>query len=107
MGIKIDKEETLEELRDLVKKALGFAISMNYLTDKTISYFISKAAGEEKALGKLVEVEKEEPVEEDNEEVETRETKEENLEKETEEKAEKAKEESNEDLNKENTKEEK
>jgi len=55
VGIKIDREGTLEELKDLIKKALGFAISVKYPTDKTIAYFIMKAGNEEKAIQKLLE----------------------------------------------------
>ena len=54
IGIKIDKEETLETLKDFIKKALGFAINIDYATKETISYFIAKASTEEKALSKLV-----------------------------------------------------
>lgn len=54
-NIKIDKEGTLLELQSLIKKALGFAVNMNYPTKETIIYFISKAAMEEKALAKLSE----------------------------------------------------
>ncbi|OIO80722.1 50S ribosomal protein L10 [Candidatus Pacearchaeota archaeon CG1_02_32_132] len=76
VGIKIDKIGVFEELKNLVRKALGFAIKVEYPTDKTISYFISKAAREEKALGNLMgnkeeskeEVE-EKPAEEAKEEI--------------------------------------
>lgn len=50
VGIKIDKEGTLTELRDLIKKALGFAVSRDYLTEQTVRYFIAKASIQEKAL---------------------------------------------------------
>ena len=69
-GIKIDKEETLETLKDFIKKALGFAINIDYATKETITYFIAKASSEEKALSKLVEKPTEEiKVEEKPEEV--------------------------------------
>ncbi|MFH1802169.1 MAG: 50S ribosomal protein L10 [archaeon] len=48
--IKIDKEGALEELRSAIGKALGFAVNLGYTVKETISYFISKAAMEEKAL---------------------------------------------------------
>ncbi|MCH7568230.1 MAG: 50S ribosomal protein L10 [Nanoarchaeota archaeon] len=70
IGIKIDKEGTLEELKELIKKALGFAVNVEYLTDKTISYFIAKAASEEKILGNLIEVEKKEITKEKKDEKE-------------------------------------
>jgi len=69
VGINIDKEGTLEEMKSLIGKALGFAINVNYSAKETISYFISKAASEEKAIEKLLGVEKkEEKVEETKEE---------------------------------------
>ena len=49
----IDKVGTLESLREMVRKALGFAIAVKYPTQKTVRYFIAKAAAEEKAIGKL------------------------------------------------------
>ncbi len=54
VGIKIDKEGTLDELRISIGKALGFAISRGYTTKETISYIIAKAGLEEKALEKKV-----------------------------------------------------
>lgn len=54
VGIKIDKKKTLEELRDLIRKALGFAVGRNYTTRETITYFIAKAGAEEKAIQGLV-----------------------------------------------------
>ncbi len=49
-NIKIDKEGAMEELKTAISKALGFAVNLGYTTKETISYFISKAAREEKAL---------------------------------------------------------
>ena len=57
VDIVIDKEETLETLKTLIRKALGFAINVNYPTKETISYFIAKALAEEKALSKLIKKE--------------------------------------------------
>jgi large subunit ribosomal protein L10 len=53
-GIKIDKAGTLEELRSAIRKAFGFAVGIGYTVKETISYFISKAAMEEKALSNYV-----------------------------------------------------
>jgi len=53
--IKIDKKGALENLRIGISKALGFAVSVGYVCDGTISYFIAKAGLEEKALKKIVE----------------------------------------------------
>ncbi len=89
VNIKIDKEETLDELKDLIKKALGFAVNMDYPCDKTVAYFIMKAGVEEMALEKLMDVK---PVEEKKEEAEeVKETKEESKEESTEEKKEEEK----------------
>ncbi|MBS3076829.1 50S ribosomal protein L10 [Candidatus Pacearchaeota archaeon] len=53
--IKIDKAGTLDELRASIGKALGFAVNIGYTVKETISYFISKAAMQEKALEKIYE----------------------------------------------------
>lgn len=53
-SIRIDKAEAYEQLKEAIKKALGFAASMKYVTKETISYFIAKASAEEKAIGKLI-----------------------------------------------------
>jgi len=69
MDVKIDKAGVLEELKSLIKKALGFAVNQDYVCAETIGYFISKAGREEKALEKLVGQDKEEVKEEANNEV--------------------------------------
>jgi len=56
----IDKAGTLEQVRELLRKALGFAINIKYPTQKTIRYFINKASREEKAMEKLITTAKEE-----------------------------------------------
>ncbi len=53
-GIRIDKKATVEELKELVRKAFGFAVKMNYTTEETAKYFIVKAAREEKALSNII-----------------------------------------------------
>ncbi len=50
VGIKIDKEETLNELRDLIRKAAGFAVGREYFTNETVKYFIARASIQEKAF---------------------------------------------------------
>ena len=50
VDIKIDKKGALEELRNAIGKALGFAVNVNYISKETASYFILKAVMEEKAL---------------------------------------------------------
>ena len=54
VDIKIDKEGTLEALREMLGKSLGFAINVSYTTKETISYLIGKASAQEKVLGGLV-----------------------------------------------------
>ena len=59
--IVIDKMGTIESVREMIQKALGFAIAIKYPTQKTVKYFIAKAAAEEKALARLVQ----QPIKED------------------------------------------
>lgn len=70
--IKINKEETLNQLRFMIGKSFGFAVNLGYVSGETIRYFIAKAGLEEKALvnalGSGVE-KKEDVVEEKSEEV--------------------------------------
>lgn len=85
VGIKVNKEGTLEELRTLVGKALGFATNIEYPAKETMSYFIAKAFAEEKALANLNGEEKkeessEEVVEEKKEEASEKEKSEEKVE---------------------------
>ncbi|MEK6852868.1 MAG: 50S ribosomal protein L10 [Nanoarchaeota archaeon] len=50
----IDKVGTLDKVRELIRKALGFAINIKYPTQKTMSYFIAKAGREEKVIEGLL-----------------------------------------------------
>ncbi len=54
--IAIDKVGTMDKVREMIRKALGFAISVKYPTEKTIRYFIVKAGREEKAIEKIITV---------------------------------------------------
>lgn len=54
VGIKIDKKKAYEDLREMIGKALGFAVSRGYVTKETVSMFIAKAGREEIALGNLL-----------------------------------------------------
>jgi len=54
IDIKIDKKGTLEALRTAIDKGLGFAVKVGYINENTISFFISKAGFEHKALEKLI-----------------------------------------------------
>ena len=53
VGIKIDKKKAYEDLREMIAKALGFAVSRGYVTKETVSLFIAKAGREEIALTNL------------------------------------------------------
>ncbi len=48
--IKIDKEETIKEMKEAFGKALPFAVEINYISKDTIGFLIRKAAAQEKAL---------------------------------------------------------
>ncbi|HLF53861.1 MAG TPA: hypothetical protein VI544_01660, partial [Candidatus Nanoarchaeia archaeon] len=53
VGIKIDKKKAYEDLREMIGKALGFAVSRGYVTKETVALFIAKAGREEIALVNL------------------------------------------------------
>ena len=57
LEIKIDREGTLNELKDSFSRALGFAVGISYISHDTIKFLIQKAAMHEKALNILVEEE--------------------------------------------------
>lgn len=59
IGIRIDKEKTLEELKEAARKAFGMAVSIGYVCEETISYLIRKAGAEERKLDKLIKEESE------------------------------------------------
>jgi len=50
LNIKVDKEETLEELKTAFGKALPFAVEIGYVSKDTIGFLIGKAGRNEKAL---------------------------------------------------------
>ena len=52
--IKIDREETLKELKTAYGKALAFAVEIGYTTKETIKFLIGKAGMHEKALSALI-----------------------------------------------------
>jgi large subunit ribosomal protein L10 len=54
-GIKIDRKQSLEDLRDSIKKALGFSVNIKYPTKENITYFIARASMEEKAIQSIFE----------------------------------------------------
>ncbi|RMD67108.1 50S ribosomal protein L10 [Candidatus Pacearchaeota archaeon] len=54
LEIKIDKKAALEELREAIKRAAGFAINVGYVVRENVGYFIARAAREFEALKALV-----------------------------------------------------
>ncbi|MDP4039602.1 MAG: 50S ribosomal protein L10 [Candidatus Pacearchaeota archaeon] len=56
--IIIDKRGVLDNMRTMIGKSLGFAVSIGYAVKETISYFIAKASAEEKALKKVIDTKK-------------------------------------------------
>ncbi|MEM4230277.1 MAG: 50S ribosomal protein L10 [Candidatus Pacearchaeota archaeon] len=56
-NIKVDKESTLKEFKELYNKTLAFAVKINYPCKETIKYLIMKALAHEKALEKFIKVE--------------------------------------------------
>jgi large subunit ribosomal protein L10 len=62
VGIKIDKKKAYEELLDLIRKALGFAVARNYVTKDTLRLFIAKAGREEIALANLINSKSQAPI---------------------------------------------
>jgi len=52
--IKVDTEKTIEKLRDLSGRALGFAVKIVYVCKETIGFLLAKAATEGKVLEKRV-----------------------------------------------------
>lgn len=69
--IKIDREGTIEELKISYGKALPFALEIGYVTEETVKLMVSKAAGQEKRLIRVISGEPEEeaaPAEEPKEE---------------------------------------
>jgi large subunit ribosomal protein L10 len=54
VGIKIDKEKTLEDTKIVYSKALGFAVNIAYVCSGTLKFILGKAAMQEKAILTLV-----------------------------------------------------
>lgn len=75
LNIKIDKEETLKELKESFSKALAFAVEISYFSEDTIKFLIGKAGTHEKALEKLIGTEKVEETKEEVKEVSAEEDK--------------------------------
>ena len=69
VGIKIDKEGALEELRTAIGKAFGFAVGKGIVNNETVKYFIAKAGLEAGSLEGLEP--KAEPAGEEKKEADT------------------------------------
>jgi large subunit ribosomal protein L10 len=54
LNIKIDREATLKELKNLFAKSLGFAVKINYVCPDTIKLILGKAGRQEKIIENLV-----------------------------------------------------
>ncbi|HUS49941.1 MAG TPA: 50S ribosomal protein L10 [Candidatus Paceibacterota bacterium] len=57
LEIKIDKAETVKELKNCFGKALALAVELDYFSEDTISLLITKAHSHEKSLDKFAEAE--------------------------------------------------
>ena len=57
LEIKIDKEKTLEELKNAFSKALAFAVEIGYTSEETIRFLIQKAGRHEKAMNNIIKQE--------------------------------------------------
>ena len=54
LNIKINREETLRNLKELFAKSLGFAVKINYISPDTIKFIIGKAGRQEKIIEGLM-----------------------------------------------------
>ena len=57
LEIKIDRDETLKELKSAYSKALAFAVEIGYTIPETIKFIIGKAGMHERALNALLKEE--------------------------------------------------
>ena len=57
LDIKINREETLEELKNAFGKALSFAVEIGYACEDTIELLIRKAGSHEKVMENLIKQE--------------------------------------------------
>jgi len=54
LEIKIDREKTIEKLKEAFGRTLGFAVVIGYICKDTINFLIQKAGRHEKAIEKLL-----------------------------------------------------
>ena len=57
VGIKVDKEEGINQLRGMYARAIAFAVTLNYPTRETLSFVLGKAQAHENALAGLIKSE--------------------------------------------------
>ena len=74
LEIDINKEGTLEELKQNFSKALAFAVGVGYTSEDTIKFLLGKAVAQERKLTRIITGEPE-AVETASIQVETQETK--------------------------------
>lgn len=55
LNIKIDKENTLKQLKEEYAKMLGFAVGIGFVSKETIKFLIAKAGRQEIAMKNLVQ----------------------------------------------------
>lgn len=75
LEIKIDKEGTLNSLKDAYSKTLGFGVGVGYVCSETVKLMVQKAAGEEKRLIRVISGDPEEEVVQEEVKVEEKEEK--------------------------------
>lgn len=52
--IKIDKEKTIENLKNAFSKGLAFAVEVKYISKETLKFLIAKASSHENVIDKLI-----------------------------------------------------
>ncbi len=58
MGVKIDKEKILAELKTASCRSVGIAVKIAYICKETLGLILGKASSHENALSKLIKTEK-------------------------------------------------
>jgi large subunit ribosomal protein L10 len=61
LNIKIDKDETVAELKNSFGKSLAFAVEIGYASENTITFLLGKAVRYEKALSALMKTDAQTP----------------------------------------------
>lgn len=76
-NIKVDKEETLEQIKQISGNAFNFALNLEYISKETIKFLLIKAGAQSNALKLKVPEEKKEEQKEETKQGQKEETKEE------------------------------